>query len=196
MTRPRSWLSVAGVAGPTVLLAAFALAAAASPEFDGPTDPFSVAGAGEGVVAVAFNAGLVLGGLLALAFVPWLREEYGRVVALAYGLVAASFAAAGVFPVGSGLHWVAAVAFVGAPVVLLAAAVVDWRAGRPRIAVLVAGLGAVSLGVWLPYDLQMASLQIGYAVAEFLSVAALAAWGGLCAGSLRGADGEPSSADR
>ena len=186
-SRPRT--AVVGAAAPAVLLATFALAAIASPAFDGPADPFSVAGAGDGVVAVAFNAGLVLSGLLALAFARWLTEVYGRVVALLYGAVGASFAAAGVFPVGSGLHDVAAVAFLAVPLVLVAAARVDWRAGRRRVALGTVALVAASLAVWLPYDLGMSSLQVGYAVAEFVSVAALASW------SVQAARGSRSSDD-
>lgn len=171
---------VAGVIAPAVLLATFAVSAP-SPAFDWPSDPFSVIGATDGWFALTFNAGLVLGGLLSLAFAVRLWRAVSPLVGGAYAVVGLSFAGAGLFPATEGavLHEIfGALAFFGIPLLLWIAAVVDWRAGKRRAGAATFGLGSVALLVWLPYDLGLAWAQVGYGAAEAISLLAFAAWSG------------------
>lgn len=168
---------LAGALATVVLAGTLALGPVASPQFTWPTDPFSVVGGGDGLVALAFNAGLVFVGVCWLAATLAVREARGTSVAGALGLVAVGFVLAGAFPMPHVVHAVGGgVILFGIPLVLAIDAAGSWRAGRSREAVVIAGGLIATLAIWLPYDLGMESLQLGYAVAELVAFGALAAW--------------------
>lgn len=173
--RERS-LASAGVAMHVVLAGTIAVGAAASAPFSWPADPFSVIGSTGDATAMAFNAGVVLAGLLALPFARWLWDRWHRAIGALYALIGVGLVIAGVFPMGTGLHDLVAVTFLGIPAMLWCAGIADWRAGDRRRAVASVVLGAVSLGVWLPYDLGLENAQIGYAAAELVVFAVLGCW--------------------
>lgn len=168
-----------GTLGPAVVLVTIAYGAGQSTAFSWPTDPFSVVGATGTTTALVFNVGLVLAGCCLLAFAPVLVRRLSRAVGLLYGLVGLSFAGAGAFPMGDGLHEVfGAGAMFGTWVLLWVAGVVDWRAGRRRAGGVAVALGCGVLAVWLPYDLGLTWAQLGLAaeLATFLAFAAWSCW--------------------
>lgn len=176
-----------GLAGPVVVLGTLLASAALSPRFRWPSDPFSVAGRPGDPAAPLFTVGVVLGGLLAVAFAARLRRDHGRLEAALYAAVGLSFVLAGAFPVGSGLHGVvAAPIFLAVPLLLLTSGARRWCAGRRRAGLAWTGLGGLALLVWLPYDLGLAWAWIGFAAAELVAVGAFAVWSGWAATLNRG----------
>jgi hypothetical membrane protein len=98
-------------------------------------------------------------------------------VAGALALVAAGFVLAGAFPIPQVVHAAAgAVILFGIPLLLAIDATRTWRRGREREAIALATGALVTVAIWLPYDLGLESLQIGYALAEIVAFTALAAW--------------------
>lgn len=188
--------SATGVVSPAVLLATVTLGAASSPTYDWPAEPFSVLGAPGRPTAAAFDAGLILGGVLALPFAVRLWRTASASVGGLYALVGLSFAGAGLFSVPTRLHEVfGAGAFAGIWLLLWAAALADWRADSRRDGAVAFLLGTAALAVWLPYDLGVARAQIGYGAAELVSLLAFAVWSVRTAARLWAADGERPSAN-
>lgn len=165
-----------GIAMQIVLATSIAVGVALSPVFTWPGDPFSIVGSADGPAALVFNGGLVLTGLLGLAFAAWLRRARSPVLGWLFALVSASYALAGAFPMPSPLHAVATGIFVFGWLLLWTAAAADWRSGRRRAAAAELVLGTVAVGIWLPYDLGWAWAQVGYAAAEAVSFAAVGVW--------------------
>ena len=174
----RSDLAAAtGVAAPAVLLLTVGVGVASSPTYDWPAEPFSALGASGEPTADWFAAGLVLTGLLTLPFAARLWRVRAAPVGGLYALVGLSLVGAGLFPFRSLWHEVfGAGSLLGIWLLLWVAAVVDWRAGSHRDAVLALVLGTASLAVWLPYDLGIESAQLGYGLAELVAFLAFAAW--------------------
>lgn len=186
-----------GVLAPLVALSTMIVGVAASSTIDWPTDPVSVVGRAGEPTALLFNAGLVAAGLLTLPFAARLREDLGTAVAVLYALVGASLAGAGAFPSGTGLHEpFGAGIFVFGWLTLWAAAVVDWRSGSSRAAAVAFLLGAVAIGIWLPYDFSVAWAMVGYGRAELVSMVAFALWSALTAARLRTAEASAVGATR
>ena len=180
MVEKREWIVVvAGALAPAVFLVTFAVSGLSSPMFDWPSDPFSVIGATDGGIALAFNAGLTLGGLASLPFAVLLWRAVSRLVGGAYAVVGLSFAGAGLFPgtPGAVAHEIfGALAFLGIWLLLWLAGYLDWRAGKRRAGATALALGSVALLVWLPYDFGLQWAQIGYGAAEAVSLSAFALW--------------------
>ena len=150
--------------------------ALAARNFVWPMDPISVVGAADGPVALAFSGGLVATGLFALPFAAWLATSGRPVQGACYGLVGLSFAFGGLFPVPSDLHALASGIFVFTWLVCWSDAAGAWREGDGRRAAVVFALGALAVGVWLPYDLGVESAQMGYAAAEAVTFAVITVW--------------------
>ncbi|WP_436908479.1 DUF998 domain-containing protein [Halosimplex marinum] len=174
--RIRRLATAAGVCSPATVLLTLGVGAALATGYDWPAEPFSVIGATEGAAALAFNAGLVAAGGLALPFAWRLWTARSRVSGGLYALLGASFAVAGLFPMGSPLHAVATVIFLVAWLLPWIAGVADWRAGRRRVGAAQVALGTAALAVWLPYDLGLRRAQVGYGGAELVSILAVGAW--------------------
>lgn len=178
--RDATWLTnggpMAGIAMQGVLWATLVGGGLASSAFSWPTDPFSVVGSTGGALATAFNLGLIAGGVLALPVAAWLWTAWRPLIGAIYGLTGLSFVLAGVFPIPSPLHELAAAIFVFAWLLCWIAAADDWRGSDRRIAALEFALGAAAVAVWLPYDFAIASAQIGYGAAEAVAIGAFSVW--------------------
>lgn len=188
-----------GALSPAVVVATFVGGGVASPAYAWPTDPFSIVGTTDGVVATLFNAGLILAGLLALPFAVRLWRAVGPLVGGLYAVVGVSLVGAGLVPArpGAVVHGIAgAVVFLGIWLVPWAAARREWAADEPRAAATSLLLGAVALVVWLPYDLGVTRAQVGYGAAELVSMLAFAMWSGWTAVRLWRGSGPRSPVDR
>lgn len=168
---PLSGIAMQGVLWTTVIGGALA-----SPLFTWPTDPFSIVGSGDGAVAMAFNVGLLASGVLALPFAAWLWRVRGRLPGALYGLTGLSFVAAGLFPIPSSLHEIAAGIFVFVWLLCWAAGVADWRRERRWHGAVQFALGVASVAVWLPYDFGIEWAMVGYGAAEAVALAVLTMW--------------------
>lgn len=141
--------TVAGIASPAAVLVTVAGATVASPSFTlSSGKPFSVMGAAGEPTATLFNAGLLLAGLLALPFAARLWRRWSRPVGGLYALAGLGLVGAGLFPMGSGLHDVATGFFASLFLLLVVAAVGDWRAGERRAAVASLALAAAIPLAW------------------------------------------------
>lgn len=165
-----------GAFAPLVLLATVLGGALATPSYDWPTDPFSQIGGTDGAVALAFNAGLAVSGALAMVFAVALWRHHRPAVAVTYAVGGLGLAGAGVFPVGSGLHAVAALFFFTAWLPPVVAGLTDWREGRRESGATAILLGLVAVGIWLPYDLGLSWAMVGYGAAELVSFVAWGTW--------------------
>lgn len=150
--------------------------AVASAVFTWPTDPFSIVGSTGTAVATAFNLGVIASGLLALPAAAWLWTEWRPLVGALYGLTGVSFALAGVFPMPSPFHELAAAIFVAVWLLCWVAAVDDWRDGHRRIGGLEFALGTAAVVVWLPYDFSIEAAQMGFGAAEAVAIGTFTLW--------------------
>lgn len=176
MKRPGRVRRVAGVLAPLVLLATVLGGALAAPGYRWPTDPFSVVGGTGGMVALAFGAGLVLAGGLAVVFGVELWRRLGAAVSASYAVGGVGLVGAGIFPVGSGLHVIAALYFVTAWLPPVVAGIRDWRGGQRARGTAAVVLGLVAVGIWLPYDFGVAWAMVGYGAAELVTFLAWGTW--------------------
>ena len=167
---------VAGVLAPVVSLVTVLGGALATPGYRWPTDPFSVVGGTDGVVALAFDAGLVLGGALAVVFAAALWQRWRPALGALYALGGVGLVGAGLFPVGSGLHEIATLFFVTAWLPPLVAGVGEWRAGQRTRGGAAMLLGLLAIGVWLPYDFGVEWAMVGYGAAELVTFLAWGVW--------------------
>lgn len=197
MTR-RLRRSIAGAIAPAILLLTLSAGGLVAPGFDWPTDPFSIVGTTDGVVATAFNAGLVLAGIASLPFSVHLWRAWSRPAGGVFALIGLSLIGAGFVPADPGaiLHEVfGAGIFVSIWILLWVGGIVDWRRRNRRAGLSAFVGGSITLAVWLPYDLGLRWAQIGYGAAELVSVLAFALWSGWMAIRLR-VGGPEMTADR
>ncbi|MDS0298459.1 DUF998 domain-containing protein [Halogeometricum sp. S1BR25-6] len=161
---------LAGAVGTALALGGVFLAVALSPTFSWAASALSDLGV-DPRTALAFNGGLLLGGGLALGYVPALRED-SRAVAATYGLCAAAMAGVGAFPSDDPLHYPAAVAFF---VLLAATLALDGARRRGtttgRVSLLLATASVAAWPLWFA-----AGLGPGIAVPELVGALSLAAW--------------------
>ena len=99
-----AWLKISGVSGILAPLVAFtfiSLAITSHPQFSWTDNALSDLGVQEGVTAILFNSGLVIGGILALVFASGLfvlqKTMLGRIGVFIFVLAALAFMAIGVF---------------------------------------------------------------------------------------------------
>lgn len=191
--------ATAGLASPAVAFAGILGAALTMPGFDPTRNALSDLGVAGPVPALLFNGGLILAGLLALAFVPALWDgastRLHRVGAAVFGVDAVFLGLIGVFPSGTPQHTPVALAFY----LLLTAALwgyaaADWLAGRRPSALAALGLGALNLAAWVGWALTGPVFRPGLALPEIPGALALGVWTGWRArGLLGGRDSGPSA---
>ncbi|ELZ26315.1 hypothetical protein C474_21501 [Halogeometricum pallidum JCM 14848] len=161
---------LAGPLGAVVALAGIAVAVALSPSFSWTASALSDLGV-DPRTSLPFNGGLLVGGCLALGYVPALRDA-SRTVAATYALCAVAMAGVGAFPSDQPLHYPAAVSFF---VLLAATLALDGARRRTtatgRVSLL---LAVVSVAAWPLWGLS--GLGPGIAVPELVGALSLAAW--------------------
>jgi len=115
-----TWLKISGVSGivaPVVAFTFISLAIAYSPQFSWTENALSDLGVVEGVTAVLFNSGLIIGGILAIIFASGLfiflrNRVLGKIGAFIFTLAALALVAIGVFTENFGIiHYYVSVAF-------------------------------------------------------------------------------------
>lgn len=166
----------AAVLAPVVLLGTVVGCALAAPAYEWPREAFSVIGGGTGLVALAFNLGLLITGLLTTAYGVFRWRTDRRPTGAVYALGGVALAVAGVFPAGTPLHEIAAVFLFTAWLPPVADGATRWRSGDRTTGAVGVLLGVVAFGVWLPFDLGLDSLWVGYGAAELVTFAAWGAW--------------------
>jgi len=124
-----AWLKISGVSGvlaPIVAFTFISLAIVYSPQFSWTGNALSDLGVVEGVTAVLFNSGLIIGGILAIIFASGLfvflrNRVLGRIGAFIFTLAALALVAIGIFTENFGrIHYYVSVAFfMFAPISML-----------------------------------------------------------------------------
>jgi hypothetical membrane protein len=115
-----NWLKISGVCGtiaPIVAFTLISLAITSHPQFSWTGNALSDLGVVEGVTAVLFNSGLIIGGILAIIFASGLfiflrNRMLGRIGAFIFTLAALVLVAIGIFTENFGrIHYYVSVAF-------------------------------------------------------------------------------------
>lgn len=170
------WSRRAGLVAPVVALGLILVATVVSPTFTWAGSALSDLGVAP-ATAPLFNAGLLLGGVLGLGYLPALRRassgRLGTGVTATFALAMAAMAGVGLFPAGDPLHVPAALAFYLLLTATLALDGIDRRGSRDgRIALALAGLHVLGWTAWL------AGLRPGpgLALPEFWGALLFAAW--------------------
>jgi len=124
-----AWLKISGVCGTIAPIVAFtfiSLAITSYPQFSWTDNALSDLGVVEGVTAVLFNSGLIIGGILAIIFASGLfiflrNRVLGRIGAFIFTLAALALVAIGIFTENFGrIHYYVSVAFfIFAPISML-----------------------------------------------------------------------------
>lgn len=124
-----NWLKISGVCGTIAPIVAFtfiSLAITSHPQFSWTGNALSDLGVVEGVTAVLFNSGLIIGGILAIIFASGLfiflrNRMLGRIGAFIFTLAALALVAIGIFTENFGrIHYYVSVAFfIFAPISML-----------------------------------------------------------------------------
>ncbi|MFB6169513.1 MAG: DUF998 domain-containing protein [Haloarculaceae archaeon] len=187
----------AGIAAPLVAFLGIGGAALATPGFSPTANALSDLGVAGPLAAALFGGGLVLAGLLSLAFVPALWAAAGsrphRLRTGLFALDAVALSMVGVFPEGTPQHVPAAVAFyrrsrpsasgLDPEAVYLLSTLALWSdgaaealAGRPREALLSAGLGTATVAAWVAWAATGPVFRPGLALPETVGAAALGYW--------------------
>ena len=157
-----------GLAGPAVAYASVAASVAASPWFSWASNALSDLGhSARSPVAPVFNAGLILGGALTLAYAARYMAPEAPAGGTALALTSVLMQMVGGFDEAYGtLHLYVSLAFFGAG--LVAPMVHALETSRPRGAL----YAMLALIPWMLYP----SLPVGIAVPELLSTLPVAAW--------------------
>jgi len=120
MSSKETWLKISGICGiitPIVAFTCILLAIASYPQFSWTGNALSDLGVVEGITAVLFNFGLIIGGILALVFASGLfvflrNKMLGGIGASIFLLAALALMAIGIFPENvKPTHYYASVAF-------------------------------------------------------------------------------------
>lgn len=127
-----------------------------------------------------FNGGLVLSGVVGLAFavVLW-RYEHAlqRLAALPLAVALLGMAGVGLFPAGEPLHVPAALTlYLGSMVAMALFGLGTVRVGGPRRGALTLGLVLVHVGVWWAWAAGGAVTRGGLAIPELLGAAIFGVW--------------------
>jgi hypothetical membrane protein len=111
MTRIDSIARDSGLIAPVLVIGTIVAATVVSSEFTWTASALSELGVEDGLPAMLFNGGLVVGGVLALPYAVALRRQGTRSVAALFVLALIAMALVGVFQMGHPLHLPVAVGF-------------------------------------------------------------------------------------
>jgi hypothetical membrane protein len=138
-----TWLKISGVFGILTPLVAFTfilLAILSSPRFSWTDNALSDLGVVEGVTAVLFNSGLIIGGILVIIFASGLfiflrNRVLGRIGAFVFTLAALALVAIGIFTENFGrIHYYVSVAFFTfAPISMLIICATFFTVGKVKM---------------------------------------------------------------
>jgi hypothetical membrane protein len=154
-----NWLKISGVCGIIAPIVAFAfvlLAIALSPQFSWTGNALSDLGVVEGVTAVLFNSGLIIGGILAIIFASGLfiflrNRVLGRIGAFISTLAALALVAIGIFTENFGrVHYYVSVAFfIFAPISMLIICATFFVMGKVKMGVFTFLTAIIVAFVWV-----------------------------------------------
>ena len=166
---------VAGALAPVVALGSIVLAAALSSTFSWTGAALSDLGVTP-ASALAFNGGLVAGGVLALPLA-WVLAVDGRaVLGTVFGLTAVSMGLVGIFRSGHPLHFPVALGFyLGATLTMLTDGIGALRADGRAWGLAALGLALVHLGSWAAWSAG-SRLGPGLAIPEAIGAVLFALW--------------------
>jgi hypothetical membrane protein len=154
-----NWLKISGVCGTIAPIVAFtfiSLAIALSPQFSWTGNALSDLGVVEGVTAVLFNSGLIIGGILAIIFASGLfiflrNRVLGRIGAFIFALAALALVAIGIFTENFGrIHYYVSVAFfIFAPISMLIICATFFVMGKVKMGVFTFLTVIIAAFVWV-----------------------------------------------
>jgi hypothetical membrane protein len=179
-----NWLKISGVCGIIAPIVAFAfvlLAIALYPQFSWTDNALSDLGAVEGVTAVLFNSGLIIGGILAIIFASGLfiflrNRVLGRIGAFIFTLAALALVAIGIFTENFGrIHYYVSVAFFTfAPISMLIICATFFVMGKVKMGVFTFLTAIIAALVWV---LQFAMRYVpNVAIPETISALLASTW--------------------
>lgn len=179
-------LRLSGAAAVFVTMATMLLSTALSPAFAWTGNALSNLGvtetaAGTPSTVVLFNGGLVVGGVLGVAFAVVLARSTtalgGYAVGVLFGAAMALMAAVGVFPQDRALHFPVAVGFyLALSLALWADGLLSLRRGWRQRAAAGLALGSVNILGWVAWGLTGSVRRPGLAIPEIVGAMALSAW--------------------
>lgn len=180
------WGGHLGAAAVALALGGILVATILSPSFAWTGNALSDLGvawstAGTGATAIAFNGGLIAGGVaglaLACALAATARTRAEQSAVVLFGLTVGLMGLVGVFPRGSPLHLPVAVGFYAAATLTMWADGVTALAGRATDRGLAGlALGTVNLLAWVGWMATGPLLRGGVAIPEAVGALAFAGW--------------------
>ncbi len=171
----------AGLAAPLVAWGGIVGAALAMEGFSPTANALSDLGVAGPLPAALFNGGLILAGLLSLAFTPALwavsRTHLHRIRVVVFAMDAVCLSLVGVFPSGTPQHTPVAMGFyLLLTLVLWVDGAGDAFLGRFRAALLSVGLGAANVLAWVGWAATGKVFRPGLAIPETVGALALGIW--------------------
>lgn len=164
-----------GVLAPIVALGSILLAITLSPTFSWTASALSDLGVTP-ASALAFNGGLIAGGVLALPFA-WVLAADGRsILGSIFGLTTVLMALVGVFRLGHSLHFPIALGFYfGATATMLTDGIAGLRADVRAWGFAAIGLALVHIGSWAAWSAGIRPGS-GVAIPETIGAVLFAVW--------------------
>lgn len=177
------WFKIAAVCGiltPIIAFTCILMAIVLYPQFSWTENALSDLGIVEGAVSIIFNSGLIVSGILALAFAIGVQNYLnkslmGKVGAFLFALDAIALIAIGAFPEKTAPHFPASVAFfVLFPIAMLFIGATLTKRGEKPMAVFSLLAAIFSIVVWIfQYNVGFGR---GVAIPETLTALAVSAW--------------------
>jgi hypothetical membrane protein len=154
-----AWLRISGASGVLAPLVAFtfiSLAITSYPKFSWTDNALSDLGVVEGVTAVLFNSGLIIGGILAIIvasglFIFLRNRVLGKIGAFIFALAALTLVAIGIFTENFGrIHYYVSVSFfVFAPISMLIICLTFFVMGKVKMGVFTFLTAIIMASVWV-----------------------------------------------
>lgn len=173
-------VAVCGILAPIIAFTCISTAIALHPPFSWTDNALSDLGVVEGAVSIIFNGGLMLSGILALAFAIGVQNYLnkgviGKIGAFLFALDATALIAIGAFPEGTAPHYPASLAFFTLfPIAMLFIGAVLVKKNEKPVAVFSFLAAFFSIVVWaFQYTVGFGK---GVAIPETLTSIALSAW--------------------
>lgn len=172
--------AVCGILTPIIAFTCISTAIALYPPFSWTNNALSDLGVVEGAVSMIFNGGLMVSGILALAFAVGVQNYLnksiiGKIGAFLFALDAIALIAIGAFPENTAPHFPASVAFFMLfPIAMLLIGAVLTKRGEKPIAAFSFLAAIFSIAVWVfHYNVGFGR---GVAIPETLTALAVSAW--------------------